>query len=501
MCAQHFNASDKPQCLCQGSNGLHVFNAMINTPTKLSYGLGGGVYAIKESAYAIFILLFYTQVLGLSGAVTGAIIALSLVWDGISDPLIGSWSDRFRSRYGRRHPFMVYSTVPLAIGFVGLFAPPDVVVDSAALLAFWLLFWSFWVRTFTTSFSIPHLALCAELSSDYQERSQLMAMRLGAMFLFALLLPAVALTLVFNTVEGVDGRFSRDNYPLYGVMSAALVMILSFVSVMGTRHLTSLPDASGARNTLPRLAHYLEDLRQTFSNRVFRTLLGYEIASAVGWGSFSTLNVMVLTYVFEFSADEVALTLALPGLLGVLLVVLVLKPLSARWQKPQLLRLALWGMLLNSVWLLPLKLAGMLPPNGSAAILYLNLLSSTIFMFFFFLRSVSGMSIVADITDQHELEQGERKEGGFFAVMTFIVKLSTLVGPLYGGIVLDVIGLTRMDPPGEVAGPVLAGLMWAVLLITLPSLLVALYYAHKFRFSKEQMEKIQVELRQRRVSA
>ena len=98
MCAQYLDDSDKPQCLCQGSNGLHVFNAMINTPTKLSYGLGGGVYAIKESAYAIFILLFYTQVLGLSGAVTGAIIALSLVWDGISDPLIGSWSDRFRSR-------------------------------------------------------------------------------------------------------------------------------------------------------------------------------------------------------------------------------------------------------------------------------------------------------------------------------------------------------------------------------------------------------------------
>ena len=89
---------------------------MIKFQTRVFYGIGGGVYAIKESAYAIFILLFYTQVLGLSGSVTGAIIAASLLWDGISDPLIGSWSDRLRSRYGRRHPFMVYSTLPIAIG-------------------------------------------------------------------------------------------------------------------------------------------------------------------------------------------------------------------------------------------------------------------------------------------------------------------------------------------------------------------------------------------------
>jgi GPH family glycoside/pentoside/hexuronide:cation symporter len=473
---------------------------MIKFQTRMSYGLGGGVYAIKESAYAIFILLFYTQVLGLSGSVTGAIIAISLVWDGISDPLIGSWSDRLRSRYGRRHPFMVYSTLPIAIGFIGLFSPPDAVVGSATLLACWLLFWSLWVRTFITTFSIPHLALSAELSSDYHERSQLMAMRLGAMFLVGLLLPAAALMLVFDTVQGTDGRFVPENYPVYGLMSAGLAIALSFISVMGTRHHTSRPDLSGERYTLPGLEHYVEDVRQTFRNRIFRTMLGYEIASAIGWGSFSTLNVLVSTYAFEFNANQVALTLAVPGLLGVLLVGILLKPLSQKWQKPQLLRLALWGMLLNTLWLLPLKLADMLPSNDSSLILYLSLLSGTVFMFFFFLRAVNAMSIVADITDQHELEQGERKEGGFFAVMTFVLKISSLVGPLYGGIVLDVIGLRRNDLPGEVADPLLAGLMYALLLITIPTLIVALRYAYKFEFSKEQMEGIQLTLRKRRAS-
>lgn len=473
---------------------------MIRFQTRMFYGLGGGVYAIKESAYAIFILLFYTQVLGLSGTVTGAIIAISLVWDGISDPLIGSWSDRLRSRYGRRHPFMVYSTLPIAIGFIGLFSPPDAVVASATLLACWLLFWSLWVRTFITAFSIPHLALSAELSSDYHERSQLMALRLGSMFLVALLLPAAALMLVFDTVQGTDGRFVAANYPVYGLISAGLVITLSFISVMGTRHHTSKPNLSGEQYTLPGLGQYLEDVRQTFRNKTFRTMIGYEVSSAIGWGSFSTLNVLISTYVFEFNADEVALTLAVPGLLGVVLVGMFLKPLSRKWQKPQLLRLAIWGMLINTLWLLPLKLAGMLPPNGNPLILYLVLLSGTVFMFFFFLRAVSAMSIVADITDQHELEQGERKEGGFFSVTTFILKISSLVGPLYGGIVLDVIGLRRHDLPGEVAEPVLAGLIYAVLIITIPTLIIALRYAYKFEFSKEQMEGIQLTLRERRAS-
>ena len=97
---------------------------MTSLRTRVSYGAGGAVSAVKEAAYTMFILLFYTQVLGLSGTATGLIIAVSLVWDGISDPLVGSLSDRLRSRHGRRHPFMALSILPLGLGFVGLFAPP-----------------------------------------------------------------------------------------------------------------------------------------------------------------------------------------------------------------------------------------------------------------------------------------------------------------------------------------------------------------------------------------
>ena len=471
---------------------------MLKVGTRMAYGVGGGVFAIKEAAYAIFILLFYTQVLGLSGSVTGVIIALSLVWDGISDPLVGSWSDKLRSRYGRRHPFMVYSTLPLAIGFIGLFSPPVIVVESANLLAGWLLFWSLWVRTFITTFSIPHLALSAELSSDYHERSQLLGMRLGFMFLVTLFLPAAGLVFVFSTEQGIDGRFVAANYPWYGLMSAGLAIVLATMTVLGTREQTSKPQFDGEDYRLPGFRHFVEDVVRTFRNRAFRTMINYDIASAVSWGGSSALNVLVGTYVFEFDPERMAIVLALPSLVAVLLVWVTLKPLTRRWQKPQLLRLCIWGMLFNSMWLLPLKLAGLLPDNDSPLVLWLNLLNLTIFMFFFLLRVTNAMSIVADITDQHELEEGGRREGGFFAVTTFISKMASLVGPLYGGIVLDVIGLNQKALPGQVAQPVLEGLMYGSLLITVPTLFIALYFAYRIDFNKEQVDAIQLHLRERK---
>ena len=99
---------------------------MIDRRTRLLYGAGGAVYAVKEAAYLMFVLLFYTQVLGLDGTITGIVIAVSLVWDAISDPLVGVFSDRYHSRFGRRHPFMVMSILPLGIGFLGLFTPPAI---------------------------------------------------------------------------------------------------------------------------------------------------------------------------------------------------------------------------------------------------------------------------------------------------------------------------------------------------------------------------------------
>lgn len=94
--------------------------------TKFAYGFGQLAEGLKNSALGTFVLFYYNQVLGLPGTLAGLALAIALVFDAFTDPLAGSISDNWRGRYGRRHPFMYASAVPLAIAFYLLFSPQKV---------------------------------------------------------------------------------------------------------------------------------------------------------------------------------------------------------------------------------------------------------------------------------------------------------------------------------------------------------------------------------------
>lgn len=473
---------------------------MITLKTRLLYGAGGAVAAAKEAAYTMFILLFYTQVLGLSGTVTGLIIAVSLIWDGVSDPLVGSLSDRLRSRYGRRHPFMALSILPLGLGFVGLFSPPQMVIDNSVLLASWLLFWSLWVRTFVTTFTIPHLALSAEITTDYHDRTQVLGARMGLMFLFAVLLPAAALVLVFPEQNGIDGRFEQSRYPLYGMLSCAVVWVMATLSTVGTRHhiRAEAPRPGGVPGERTTFLALTRDLWRTLGNRNFRWLIAYDVAATSAYGVISSLNMLVWTFFWEFSATQISIILSLPTLLAVLLAAVTLGPLGRRLSKQRLVQLSLLGLILNCLWLYPLHLFNLLPADSEQLLFALNFIFMLVFMYLFMVRIVNSTSIVADLTDEHELDHGVRQEAGFFSVINFVSKMATVAGPLYGGLALDIIGLETGMRPGEVPLDTLHGLVYALGLGVIPALLVALWIISRIRTSQAQVEAVQAKIAARR---
>ena len=85
--------------------GTHI--PTLTARARLLYSSGVVNYALKDAAFGAFILFYYKQVLGLSGTLTGIAIAISIIWDAVSDPLVGAWSDNLRTRWGRRHPLML----------------------------------------------------------------------------------------------------------------------------------------------------------------------------------------------------------------------------------------------------------------------------------------------------------------------------------------------------------------------------------------------------------
>ncbi|MDA1075193.1 MAG: MFS transporter [Proteobacteria bacterium] len=154
-------------------------------PTKINFGLGSVAEGVKNATFSTFLLFFYTQVAGLSGSLAGTAIALALVVDAITDPLIGNISDNFRSKWGRRHPFMYIAPLPMALCFILLFQPPDTTAQTPLFL--WMLTFAIGVRTAMTFFMIPSNSLVAELTSNYDERTSLMSFRVLSGWIGALL--------------------------------------------------------------------------------------------------------------------------------------------------------------------------------------------------------------------------------------------------------------------------------------------------------------------------
>ena len=92
---------------------------------RLTYGAGQLPEGVKTAAFGFFLLFYYNQVLGLPGTLSGAALMIALLFDAVTDPLAGSLSDATRSRYGRRHPWMVAAALPLGLATFALFSPPD----------------------------------------------------------------------------------------------------------------------------------------------------------------------------------------------------------------------------------------------------------------------------------------------------------------------------------------------------------------------------------------
>ena len=131
---------------------------------KLAYSLGQAAQSGGFDAAISFIFFYYSAVLGLSGALVGAALAVSLAFDAVVDPIVGSWSDNIKSRFGRRLPLMMIAAPLIAISVGLLFSPPHG-LDQVGLFG-WLAALSVAARSFISLFNVPYIALGAEMASD-----------------------------------------------------------------------------------------------------------------------------------------------------------------------------------------------------------------------------------------------------------------------------------------------------------------------------------------------
>jgi GPH family glycoside/pentoside/hexuronide:cation symporter len=410
--------------------------APVRSPVKAAYGLGSLVDGVAGAVVGTFLFFYFTAVLGLSGSMVGAAAAISLVVDAAVDPLLGSWSDNTRSRWGRRIPFMIVGAPLAAIALGLLFSPPHHLAPLA--LFAWLLALSLLLRAAGSTFNVPFIALGAEISDDYAERSSVVAWRTVFSIFGALAVSVLGLLVFLSKSRG--GQLYAPGYAPLAWTSAVLMLAGGDVCVFGIRRFAAgLPVTAVDPTAMHR--RFAGEVVEVFKNPSFRVLFATLVLFFVGQGVAATLSVHMNVFVWKINSTQILVTTV--GYLGGLLVGVPLTPLLSRhFEKRTLVLGGLTVLALVQGVLTGLRALHLFTVSGAAVVLplTLNVFVGGIGVTF---AAISFASMMADAADEHDFLFRRRREGLYFAGLGFAAKAATGLGALIGGIGLDLIRFPR----------------------------------------------------------
>jgi Na+/melibiose symporter-like transporter len=415
--------------------------------TKLVYGVGTIAFGIKDNGFNALLMIYYNQVVGLPAAWVGMAIMLAMVADAVLDPVIGQWSDTLRSKWGRRHPFMYASVLPVGIFYFLLWLPPAGASDTA-LFAYLLLVASA-TRIMIGVYEIPSTALLAEFTQDYDERTELVSFRFFFGVVGGILMSVFVFAVIFSD-EPTDpgGLLDASGYARYAWIAAPLMATAIFISSVGThRRIAGL--------TLPpppprqSLWSTIRDMAGTLFHRVNAPILIGSIFGSMAGGLNAALLIYMQTYFWQLSSDQIAI-LTSSGLLGVVLAFVMVLPLS-KWFGKKWTTLALYSLMLVAIVMpIGLRLASLFPPNGHPALLGLLFAFFTVVAMSVVAAAILTVSMVADVTEQILLSTGRQSEGLIFSATSFVNKTVSGMGILFSGLVLTLVGFPQEAKPGLV---------------------------------------------------
>ncbi|HKA52651.1 MAG TPA: MFS transporter [Candidatus Binatia bacterium] len=443
--------------------------AQVPLARKLAFtasGLGNSACLAMIGAYLMY---FYTDVALLGIGLAGLASGIGRVFDAVNDPIVGYLSDKTHTRWGRRRPWLAAGALPFAVSFVLLFRPPAVSNQSVLFLYFLII--SVALDTFLTMMQIPGFALATELSSDYEERTQIFA-----------------LSTFFNNIGQICGGFLpllatrftdiRTGYAQVTLLFAVLAAPLALLALMAPER----PDA--LRGAPAGFGDFWRGYAACLRNRTFRILLMTFLAMSLGSGIGQAVAVYGLVYWLGFAHGE--LGLLIPVYLGASCLALPFWTwLSGRLGKDIALRRLLF------YELFVLGAAYFLIP--SRPVVYAFMIAAGVGLAGFVLVP----SLLSDILDLDELDTGAQRAGVFLSFWTLVMKGVFAAGPVLVGWALGLAGYVPNVPQTPV---VIETMRW--LFGPIPGLFFIAGYClfRNFSLTRERLNEVQAELARRRAA-
>lgn len=455
---------------------------MLSVRSRWAFGFGSIAYGVKDGGFATFLLIFYNQVVGLPASEVGLAIMFALMVEAFVDPAVGFLSDHTRSKWGRRHPWMYGSAIPVALGWLMLWNPPTGWSHDALL--FYVFISALLVRMALSAFEIPSSALAPELTSDYDERTKLFSYRylFGWVGGLAMLSLAYGVFLVPDAAHPI-GLQNGVGYSRMATVGAIVMALAILVSAWGLHpEIKYLPKLAESNETL---GEHFGTFRKTVTNKAFGILMLAGVFAYTGQGMSFALSNYMYQYVWQFKpADYLWVSLAL--LAGAIIAFIIAPRLTRGGDKARVGALLSLANALLVVTPYVLRLFEVYPLPGSPWLVPLLMLNSTINTACGVAAFILGAAMLADVVEESETRTGRRSEGVFFAGGFFVQKMVGGLGIYMAGVILAFAQFPVAAKPGQVPIEVLDRLclLFIVLMLTF-YLLAALVYS-RFPFGRAE---------------
>jgi len=448
--------------------------------TKLAYGFGDFGVAMVSMVKGFFLLNFLINIAGLAPGKAGLILLIAKIWDAVNDPLIGSLSDRTRTRWGRRRPWILIGAIPFAIAYFLQFYVPD--MGETAKFIYYIIIAIFLDLGFS-AVNVPYAALTPELSEDPKERTDLNMYRFSFSVIGGLL-AAIIYNVLVNQVFA-DNQIQGNI--VQGVVIGIIILISHFVVVAFTREKDSRTLEVDAENQLS----ILEGIKVALQSRPFiHVLLIYMFS----WLAVQFVQSLLLFYYRDYVGGNPAnFTFVLMGLqLSIFAFILFWGWMARKIGRKNVYYIGV------PFWIVVQVCLFFVQPGQITLMMILGILAGVGVSLAFLIP----WSLLPDVVDDDELKTGQRREGIFYGFFVFLQKFGIAIGLFVQGLVLQWSGYITVTDGALPVQPDSALMAIRVLtsLVPIIFLILSLIVVYRNPIDAKKLKEIQAELAARRLA-
>ena len=369
---------------------------------KVAYGMGDLGNNIAYGAVGFYFVFFLTDVAGLSPLWAGNIFMIIRLWNAFSDLIMGIISDKTRSKYGRRRPFLLYGALPLGICFALLWMVP---FDSKQSLIIYYAIAGFLFNTLYSFVAIPYNALLPEMSQDYDERTSISGYKMAFSFIGSLL-SAMGVTLIVDVIYSGKLQY-QVSFPVMGRILAGILVICIIIAFLGTQERVKIEDTQSSSGIFKSIISLIK-LKE------YRYVLGVFLFNMVAFDIIMVMYIYYMKYALNISDDFSSIFMAIP-LISAVVATPFWVSLSNKIGKKKTYIVSTF------YFMIPLVVCLILPANT----MLLTLIITVMIGIGISASQVLIFSILPDVVEVDQQKNGEKREGIIYGVTMFLYKIGS----------------------------------------------------------------------------